>query len=564
MKRVLVALLILGSTAAVAHGDEKVLADRITSLGLFKNGLAFVERVAEAPEAGTWRLENLPVPVHGTFWVESDAKVAVRMTQQLMDVPAGEALGVDFQDGLAGREVVVHFSDGQIPPATGTVLDVVKPDGSRDWSRAYEQPQYRYGSHMPYGIPNNAGPGEPMLVLKTGEGLSYIKRSMIAYLQVKGAPETVRARRPVMLLIVDAGGTKPAKVVIRYLTKGMAWAPSYSVDITDPKTLRLRQEAVIKNELEPIRNAEIRLISGFPSIRFANVTSPLSLGTSWSRFFQELNTQYSESHPSMSNRVMQQQVSFGTAAPDGMDLSAPPAGEGVDLHYQSIGRQTLDEGDSLVLETGRSQAEYERLVEWIVPDTRDAYGRQRQEVHNEPDAETFQDALWDAVRFRNPFPFSMTTAPAMVIAGDQFNGQQMSYWTSVGEQTTLRVTKALNVRAHSIEHEVEGNREIVYLGGWQFQKTVVEGVLRASNHRREPIKIVIRRRFSGDLISADGEPEKTLLEEGAWSINKRNQLTWTRQLQPGEEVGYKYRYTAGLPRCKSARFSEVLSISGGF
>jgi hypothetical protein len=137
----------------------------------------------------------------------------------------------------------------------------------------------------------------------------------------------------------------------------------------------------------------------------------------------------------------------------------------------------------------------------------------------------------------------MTTAPATVVSGNRFNGQRLSYWVNPGEETTLHVTKALSVRTRSVEQELEGQREHVYIGGYQYRKTTVEGELRVNNHRRETIKLVVRRRFSGDLLKADGSPSKTLLEEGVWSVNKRNQLTWSLTLEPGGETKLTYRYT---------------------
>ena len=54
---------------------------------------------------------------------------------------------------------------------------------------------------------------------------------------------------------------------------------------------------------------------------------------------------------------------------------------------------------------------------------------------------------------------------------------------------------------------------------------------------------MIRRRFSGDLLQADRSPKCSLLEEGASYVNKRNELTWSLTLQPGEEVTLEYQYT---------------------
>ncbi|MFW6171107.1 MAG: hypothetical protein ACODAD_11500, partial [Planctomycetota bacterium] len=142
------------------------------------------------------------------------------------------------------------------------------------------------------------------------------------------------------------------------------------------------------------------------------------------------------------------------SAPSTMpDMSAIPMGEGVDLHYQPIGKRTLKEGDSLALSIASGQAKYERIVEWIIPDTRDANGRFITEHRRRDDPEKYEDDAWDAVRFKNPLDFPMTTAPAMITADSRFNGQQLSYWTNPGETAILHVTKALSVRTRHVQHE---------------------------------------------------------------------------------------------------------------
>ena len=55
--------------------------------------------------------------------------------------------------------------------------------------------------------------------------------------------------------------------------------------------------------------------------------------------------------------------------------------------------------------------------------------------------------------------------------------------------------------------------------------------------------LVVRRRFSGELTSADADPKQTLREEGVYSVNKRNELVWAFPLKAGEEKTLKYKYT---------------------
>ncbi len=113
----------------------------------------------------------------------------------------------------------------------------------------------------------------------------------------------------------------------------------------------------------------------------------------------------------------------------------------------------------------------------------------------------------------------------------------------------LHVNKALSVRTRAIEHEEQkkdggDSRDFIWIGGRQFRRNTVEGELSSSNHRNEAINLVIRRRFSGELLRADGEPKSTLREEGCvYSVNKRNELLWTLTLKPGEERKLTYRYT---------------------
>jgi hypothetical protein len=322
----------------------------------------------------------------------------------------------------------------------------------------------------------------------------------------------------------------------------MAWAPSYRIDISEPKTLTLEQTAVVKNELTALKETELQLISGFPSVQFAHVTSPLSARTSWSMFFQELSQRSSAMHDILRNSIVAQQAVAAPVAV-GLDLSATPAGEGVDLHYQSIGKRTLEEGDALSLSVAKGKAAYERIVEWLVPDNRNEYGQYT--GRNDESAE--DDVAWDALRFKNPLSFPMTTGPALVVSNGRFNGQKMTTWVNAGEETMLRVTKALSVRTRSTEFEEQPkngieNRDIIYIGGRTYRKATVQGELAVSNHRAEPISLVARRRFSGELISADADPRQTLREEGVYSVNKRYELLWTFPLKPGEEKKIAYRY----------------------
>ena len=541
MRRISIVLVMLAAAPFYAQSAElQALDSRVESVSLFKNGLGVVKRTVEVPGAGTYRVDDVPEPVHGTFLIESDAKVEARVTTQEVEVPLRARKGpVNLQDELAGHAVTLYFREDNIPPVDGTVLELDPATGEDAWSRSYQQNRYAYYNSTV--TPQLLG---QYLILETARRRIYVDSTLIAYADVKDAKETVTERRPVLLLTVEGEMDSPKTVSISYLTKGIAWAPSYRVDISNPETLNIEQKAILKNELGDMEAVEVNLISGFPSIAFSHVTSPFSLNTTWANFFQQLN-QDPQANCGGSQVLTQNAVVYNNlrASDSGVAPSESPSGEGPDVHYQPIGKRTLKEGDSLALSVADGRAEYERIVEWIVPDTRRADGRYIQDYERNQHPEKYEDSAWDALRFKNPLPFPMTTGAAMITSNGRFQGEQTSYWVNQGEETTLHITKALSVRTRHVEHEVPGEREVVYVGGDDYQKTQVAGELNITNYRNEKVTLVVRRRFSGELISADETPECTLREEGAWCVNKRNELTWTLTLEAGEEKMLAYTYS---------------------
>jgi hypothetical protein len=521
----LVALAIVSSPAAAA--DEKPITSRIVSVGLFKNGLAVVRRQVVVPSPGTYRLDDVLRPVHGTYWVDGDGTAETRVEQREVDVPVNADPSGNLQEELAGKTVTVHLRDGK-DVISGTVVQVTR-------SKDAEPATARYNPYL-------TNESTRHLILQTGRGRVYLDASQIGYVEAIGLGDTVRRKKPITLLNVTKVDKQPATIQVHYLARGLAWAPSYRVDISDGKTLTVEQSAVVKNELGDLKDAEVFLISGYPSVQYGHVTSPLAANSNWTRFFEELNAR-PEAAPVAA-------MQSGQFRPDGFGAEnirplAAPVGEGVDLHLQTLGKRTLAEGDALHVSLAKEKSAYERIVQWLVPDTRDAMGRYLDRHRGEQPNDDEQP--WDALRFKNPFRFPMTTGAAMVVANGRFNGQRLSGWVNAGEETVLPVTRALSIRTLHTEHEEQlaagaENRTLVFIGGWQYRKTTVQGELTLSNHRAEAVTLLVRRRFSGDLLKADSTPKSSLLEEGVYSVNKRNELAWAVTLKPGEEKKLTYRY----------------------
>lgn len=515
--------------------EEAAVKSRIASVGLFKNGLAVVKREISIPGSGSYRLTDVPEPVHGTYWIESNAPVESAVQMREVEVPA-ELAGAHLQEELANKRVTLYFRSDKLTPLAGTVLPPPKKEPEETERPGWEEaPAYRIQPPA----------AERFLILQTARGRAYVQPSDIAYYEVEGPAATVKRRKPVLILTVGPEVKAPVTLAVTYLGHGLAWAPSYRVDTTDAKQLTIEQSAVVRNEMADLDGAEVSLITGFPSVQFAHVLSPLAVRSTWATFFRQLSQRPQSEHAITMNAMSQQvQRGYGT---QGVQVNILPGHEGVDLYYHPIGKRTLARGDALMLTTCKGRADYERIVEWLIADHRDAYGNPTRQRGEDPETGEEVDLPWDALRFKNPFSFPLTTGPALVLAHGQFSGQRMSSWVNAGEETTLRVTKALSIRTRSVEHEHQtangaSERDVIDIGGRRFRRSTVAGELSVCNHRAETVKLLIRRRFSGDLLKATGDPKVTLLEEGVYGVNKRNELVWTVTLKPGEEKSLPYQY----------------------
>jgi hypothetical protein len=548
------------SVAMAPAAEETVVAPTLESVAMFKNGLAVVRATFPVKGPGQYRWDKVPRVVHGSFWVESDGQISVQSTTRMIELTdEAETPAGGLQQDLAGKDVTVSLKNtgtAQNAVLSGKVWEIPPRTATRSWDTEYSSlnpnsSSFYGGRGQPAATPAKFGTGDFLVLLEDGGSRRYIDRSSIASLSVSGPflPAKHREERPVLLFDVRQAPANGGVVRVTWLTKGLAWLPAYQVDLTDPANLKIRQNAVVRNEMGDLSDTEIQLISGYPNVRFGTVDSPLWPGTGLAAFFQQVNQSGSAPGGISSNFISQQMIYSNGSSSRSESTPLPEVAEqgniSDDIHYESIGKHSLKAGDSLSLDIAAASAAYERVVEWVVPDPRDGNGRYRRGNGSEP---TPDEPAWDAVRFANPFKFPMTTAAAMVMEGGKFRGQSLSEWVNPGQRTSLRITRALTVRTESGEVEEEGQREITWIAGNDYQRTKVKGRLAVRNFRGTEVTLTLRCGFSGELLEAEGDPEKSLRTEGVASVNPRRQLDWTLKLPPGGEKVLTYRYQVLVDR----------------
>ena len=541
-------LTILLASAFISLAEETTVQPQIDSVGLFKNGLCVVKCSFNVDRPGDFVWEEPPRVVHGTFLVDSEAAVTLRSTMRMVDDAPGAALPTgNLQTDLAGAEVRVTLTTEGTQ--TGGVVS------GKVWTMPEAKPKLRVWSSQDaasdaFARNSSGGRVTAELTATTGGFLTlegnkgardYIALGRILRVEILNPGVLQKRLQEKSVLIFTVA--KPGPVKVSYLTRGATWVPAYFVDLTDAKKLRIRQTAVVKNELMPFKGAEVSLISGYPNVEFGHVDSPLWQGGSLAAFFQQISNKPggrpgAAMSQQITSNVMYSGSDFGAAPlPAGDELGASSQ----DLHFESLGKRSLEPGDALSLEVASGETAYERVVEWAIADKRDAYGNYLSARGNEP---TEASGAWDSVIFQNPLKFPMTTASATIREDGQFRGQSQSNWTNPGQRSCLHITKALSLQTDHTEIEESGKRENeIWNGGRRYYRTTVKAEATARNFRGAPVTLLMKAQFSGALVEAEEKPSDTLRREGVFSVNPRHELEWKLTLPPGAEKKVTYRYT---------------------
>ncbi|MDJ0835311.1 MAG: hypothetical protein QNK37_02280 [Acidobacteriota bacterium] len=491
---------------------------------------------------GNYILTEIPRPVHGTLWIESDGQVTARVVRREFEEPLEKSVMSD-EKTMAPHprwfQVNRPWIDSRVEPTPREEPLIYQALSGRKVSLFLKEDLPNLSGTLVFAGPK--GTHDPFLHLVSGKDRYVVNASMVAMIKADEPPPdkglVIKRERAVLLLQVNSSG--PVTVRINYLCRGLSWAPSYRLDLGADGRLVLVQKAVIRNEWRDLENAHLELITGFPNIEFADVLSPLSPDTTWADFLKRIADRRPHDPKPLANVFSQAVI----VTPEADPFPINPTGEGRDMHYQEIGPVTLARGESIVRKTGSGTASYERYVEWSVTDRRNPDGSpiHRRNLYTTPETPEPVD-IWDGIRFRNPLSFPMTTAPALILENNRPVGQTTSTWTPPSGQAGLLLTRALGIINSDTERVEEGERRTTRLLGRTYRREKISGSLVVGHMRPEPVNLVIKKRFSGNLLQADGEPVVELLEEGVLHINQRNQLTWNLVLEPGETKTISYQY----------------------
>ena len=531
-------------TSVQADPPAASLKTTPVTVSLFKNGLGYVAREGALPKGDASAIiEGLPAAVHGTLWVyargdgatvtdlvaferDSSQPVPAVSLAELLEANVGETIDARLSGDKVIRGTIVAV------PANRPASPAVMPT----------RPALYPAALSPGAIAT--GETATLVLLQTDSGMVALNKSSIEQITRVGGPLKTSVDRKTRAPALSLRATNPrgdGRVAIHYLARGISWAPSYVVDISEPTTARVTAKAEIVNEIEDLSNAAVKFITGYPNLQFADVTDPMALREDLGAFLNSLLNPPAMGQIRARRGVVVQQ-SGGQVYGDALPLFPTAALQGQaseDLFFYEQRGVTLKKGERGYYTLLTAAVPYEHVYEWKIGDTLDEQERQRAADPNEP-AKT--EEVWHGVRLANAGGVPWTTAPALTVRGGQALGQDLLYYTSAGGKTVVKITQAVDVKPERTEIEVDRKRNAASFYGASYSLLTVRGQLGIANFKDADVTLSITKDLSGEVIAASPSAKVVLLAKGLRRANPHTQLSWELPIKARGKAEVEYTY----------------------
>jgi len=258
-------------------GELKTLA-----VAAFKDGLAFVVKQGDVRlEEGAGKITPMPFATLGSLWITPndpgtslDEVVAYRYKvagQQnltsLADVllaNAGRIVTVAYGNQKEYTGEIVGFREAEPPPA-----ELAPPPAA-----SVENPYLMVSPASAPPEPVHVAP-EFLLLKVEGKLLAlYFRNITQVALPADPVLQAKREEERKALRFKVKGAAGHANLTMGYLENGLGWTPSYLLSLKDDLTAQMTMQAVIVNDAEDLKDADVFFVVGVPNFAYAHIPSP--------------------------------------------------------------------------------------------------------------------------------------------------------------------------------------------------------------------------------------------------------------------------------------------------
>ncbi len=569
--------------AATLTASAAILRLPVKEVTVFKDGHAFVlhEGQMSTDAGGDVTLDNLPIPVLGTFWPYS-----ADPQTPLVSVTAGRRRVTVERTPISVREML----------EANLGVEVTLSEGSNRYHGRIVGVPARSSEELARTSPPDSDEQLPqkgsLFYFQTFDTLRVLDFNRVSDVEFKEPPKGRAASeefRHLFKLKFDWAGRKPAAqmpVGLVYLQKGIRWIPNYKVVLDGQGEAVVRLQGTLINELTDLEDVTVHLVVGVPTFAFKDTADPIALG----RLAAQLSRSFqpdAQTANAFANSIMSQQVFLrnddssraprdeaGRSRDLGPDVATGGGAE--DLFLFTIKHVTLRRGERVVLLVAEQKLKYQNVYALELPYAPPQEVRRGFNANQQTELAKLLGSprVMHKVRLKNDTRQPLTTAPAIVMLGDRILAQNLLAYTAPGGNGDLTITTAVDVQSQRREYE---SQRVPNAAQWatpsaqmhvvSYTRIAMTGTVSVVNFKKEPVQVEVTRRLVGnaDKATQDGvitqanlADETNILGAGDypswWSwygwtdwwyhFNGMGRVDWKFTLKPGEktDLGYTWNY----------------------
>jgi len=297
---------------------------------------------------------------------------------------------------------------------------------------------------------------------------------------------------------------------------------------------------------------DVKFVTCFPNLQFADVAAPIAMKENLAQFLQSLiRGQSARGRAAGALGGVMYNVVSQSMADDRLEMAgempvmpaygAAEVGKTAeDLFLYPVEKVRLAKGEVGYFPLFTESAPYKHVYRWEIPNYINPEGSYYDQGRQQREPE--QQEVWHCIRLDNVMKLPWTTAPAEIVKEGVILGQDTLNFTPVKEKGTIKITRAMNIKAEQIELEKDRKHNAVQWYNTNWDLVTVEGKLSVTNNQDKPITLEVTKSLSGEVKAMQPEAKLEKLAKSLRMVNANVRLTWTMELAAGEqkEIGYTY------------------------
>lgn len=524
--------------AATSPPDLPKARTEVKTVAVFKNGLGFFYRTGQTELKEGWAVTDpIPPAVLGTFWVGvNDPRRTVTEIISFREwvtnvTPYAAASLAELLEANVGKVVTLTYNMDGVKQIRAEIVAV--PERNKPG--------------------NPQGPGDIVILKPVGEpgGILALNKGQVVGVQMEDVPElsTKTSEHVARAKLHVSGNPSSADLTMAYLRRDITWVPGYLLDLLDDKNLQITLEAVLANDAEELKDAEVSFVVGYPSFMYSGSTSPLALGQDAAGIAATLGRLAPSSFGAAYQTLTTNMALASSARENYYDASTSYAGvqdmaaEGTeDLYLYTQPNVSLKPGERARYTIFSAKVPYSHIYRWDVQEQLgiDVFGNRL----GTP-APQSQNAVWHALKVQNNTEHPWTTGAAFAVKGKNPVAQGGMEYTSRGSEATVRLTVAADLLPDQKEVEISRVR---IKDDDRYDEVTVQGELTVRSFKDEDVKLEVQKPVVGEVTSASHDAKVEKVVKTLTAVNPQSVIKWETTLPANQTLKLTYEYRALVRR----------------